>query len=396
MDFDRVMSRRALIRAMAGGIAVTATLPLLAACGGDDDAAETSTSTSSTSTSSASGNSTSTAAATTESTPAGSSATPQGSPASGAPVTGGSLTVYSGRNENLIGPLMERFSAETGIDVQIRYGDTTELAVAMLEEGKNSPADVFFAQDAGALGAVAAEGMLQELPQDVLDLVAARFRSPEDIWVGITARARTVVYNTEALTEADIPESILGFTDPEWSGRLGWAPTNASFQSFITALRILEGEEAAREWLEGIQANDPRVFEGNSPIVQAVIDGEIDAGFVNHYYLLRQRAEAGADLPAENYFYANGDPGALVNVAGVGILSTAENLEQAKVFVNYLLTEDAQAYFAEETFEYPLLPGVAGDPGLVPLEDIETPDIDLSQLSDLEATLELLRDVGVL
>jgi iron(III) transport system substrate-binding protein len=308
----------------------------------------------------------------------------------------GAITVYSGRSEELVGPIIERFREETGIQINVRYGDTAELASTILDEGENSPADVFFAQDAGALGALQEEGRLTAMPNTVLDQVDERFRSTEDNWVGVSGRARVVAYNTQALTETDLPDTILGFTDPQWKGRIGWAPTNASFQAFVTALRLLEGEEAARQWLEGIQANEPKVYQNNSAIVEALGRGEIDVGFVNHYYLFRFLEEQGEDFPVRNYYLTNGDPGALVNVAGAGILNTSQNQEGAQQFVEFLLSEDAQQYFADETYEYPLANSIAANPALPSLDQIQTPQLELGQLSDLQGTLELLQDVGVL
>ena len=308
----------------------------------------------------------------------------------------GSLVVYSGRNEELVGPIIERFEEESRIDVEVRYGDTAELAATILEEDANSPADVFLSQDAGALGAVADRGLLSPLSGDVLERVEERFRDPDGRWVGVSGRARVVAYNTGALGAEDLPNSILEFADPEWEGRLGWAPTNGSFQAFVTALRLIEGEEAAREWLEGIEANDPREYENNLAILQGVASGEIEAGFVNHYYLFQLQEEEGGDVPANNYYLRNGDPGALVNVAGVGILGTSDNAPEAGELLDFLLSEEAQQYFADETFEYPLVAGIPINEELVPLSEIETPNIDLSNLDDLEGTLELLRETGVL
>ena len=320
----------------------------------------------------------------------------QGSPQSSSPAAGDTaITVYSGRSEELVAPLLEQFTEETGVKVEARYGDTAEMANLILTEGADSPADVFFAQDAGALGAVADQGLLAELPQETLDRVDERFRSPDGQWVGVSGRARVVVYNTDAVTEADLPDTIFGFTDPEWSGRIGWAPTNGSFQAFVTALRVIEGEDRAREWLEGIQANHPLVYEGNNPALDAVIAGEIDVAFINHYYLMQRLAEE-PDAPAANYYLTDGDPGALVNVAGAGVLAGSETEEQAQEFVDWLLSETAQQYFADETKEYPLVEGVEADPNLPPLAEIGTPEIDLSDLSDLEGTLELLQELGIL
>lgn len=306
------------------------------------------------------------------------------------------MVVYSGRNEELVGPIIERFEEESGIDVVVRYGDTAELAATILEEGENSLADIFFSQDAGALGALANEGLLGPLAEDDLSRVEERFRDPDGRWVGVSGRARVVAYNTESLSEEELPSSILDFTDPEWSGRIGWAPTNGSFQAFVTALRLVEGEEVAREWLEGIQANDPRVYENNLAIVQGVASGEIDVGFVNHYYLFQLQQEEGGDVPAANYYFQNGDPGSLVNVAGIGTLNTSDNPAEAEAFLEFMLSEEAQSYFADETFEYPLIEGVPINEELVPLSEIQTPNIDLSNLDDLEGTLELLRETGIL
>jgi len=332
------------------------------------------------------------AACTPNASPGGSGPAGSASPAS-ARATG--LTVYSGRSEELVAPLIEQFRNATGIDVQVKYGDTAELAATILEEGDASPADVFFAQDGGALGALAAEGRLTTLPSALLDLVDPRFRSDDGQWVGVSGRARVAVYNTAELEAADMPDSILGFTDPAWKGRLGWAPTNGSFQAFVTALRVLEGEDAARAWLEGVQANEPRVYEGNDPALLAVGAGEIHVAFINHYYLMRKLAEE-PDFAAANHFFGAGDPGALVNVAGAGILTTAPHADAAHDFVAFLLTDESQRYFAEETFEYPLVEGIAADPKLVPLDEIDSPDMDLSDLDDLAGTLALLREVGIL
>lgn len=313
-----------------------------------------------------------------------------------APAAPQSITVYSGRSEELVGPLIERFASETAIQAEVRYADTAELASLLMQEGANTPADVYFAQDAGALGAVAGAGQLAALPQETLDRVAPAFRSPAGEWVGVSGRARVVVYDSRELEPADLPTGIDGFTDPEWSGRIGWAPTNGSFQAFVTAYRVLRGDDAARVWLEGILANEPRVYDSNTPVVQAVADGEIDVGFVNHYYLLRALAEQGETFPVRNHFLSGTDPGALVNVAGVGILSASDNQSAARRFVDFLLSDESQQYFAQETFEYPLVAGVAGPAGQPPLEQLQTPDIDLSSLADLEGTLQLLNEVGAL
>jgi len=308
----------------------------------------------------------------------------------------GSLVVYSGRSEELVGPIFEQFEERSGIDVQVRYGETAELAATILEEGENSPADLFFAQDPGALGALDDDGRLVKLPDEILDRVPAEFRADDGDWVGTSGRSRVVAYNTEELEEADIPESVFGFTDPEWEGRLGWAPTNGSFQAFVTALRVIEGEDRAREWLEGVQANDPFVYPDNLSAVEGVASGEVEVALVNHYYLFQVKEERGEDLPAANHFFDGGDPGALVLAAGAGVLDTAENPEAGREFLEFALSDEAQQYFADETAEYPVVEGIASTThDLQPLSEISQHVVDLNALDSLEETLALLDEVGL-
>jgi iron(III) transport system substrate-binding protein len=336
--------------------------------------------------------------------PGAPSASPANSTASAAPATSGppvaspepTLVVYSGRSEELVGPILERFETATGIDIAVRYAGTTELATTILEEGDNSPADVFFSQDGGALGALAEEGRLTALPADVLELVDSRFRSADGRWVGVSGRARVLAYDARELVADDLPASVLGLTDPSWKGRIGWAPTNASFQTFVTALRVKVGEEGARDWLTRMQANAPKVYEGNAAALEAVRTGEIDVALINHYYLFQAQAESGEEYPVANHYFSGGDPGALVNVAGVGILDGADHPIAADRLVRFLLAGEAQTYFSDETYEYPLATGVAADPRLPALDEIESPDLDLSDLRDLNGTLTLLTEVGIL
>lgn len=313
----------------------------------------------------------------------------------------GELVVYSGRSESLIQPIIDQFETATGIKTSVRYGSTAELTGVLLEEGANSPADVFYAQDPGGLGAVQAAGLLQPLSDSVLSLAPERFRAADGTWVGVSGRARVVVYNTDAITDpvAQLPADIYDFIDPVWSGRLGWAPTNASFQAMVTAMRKTWGEEKTRTWLEGIQANNPMVFESNTPIVEAVGAGEIDAGFVNHYYLYRFLSEQGESFAARNYFLPGGGPGSLIMVSGAGILNSAGNADNARRFIEFLLSTSGQQYFATQTFEYPVLQeGIELPASLPPMADLETEalHISLADLADLQGTQDLLIDLGII
>jgi iron(III) transport system substrate-binding protein len=305
------------------------------------------------------------------------------------------LTVYSGRSEELVAPLIEQFEAESGLDVEVRYGESASLAATILEEGEDSPADVFFAQDPGSLGTVAGAGLFRELPVDVVAPVPPRFRDRDNRWIGVSGRSRVFVYDETRIDADQLPASEDELTSDEWAGRVALAPTNGSFLSFVAAKIILDGEEATLAWLEAMEANGSPTYEGNLPIVAAVDAGEVDAGLVNHYYLLRLIDEGG-DVNAVNHFMDGTTAGSLVMPAGAGIL-VGGGEDASTQFIEFLLSEEAQAFFADETFEYPLVEGVEPYPGLPPIDSIATPDIDLSSLADvLDRATDLVAQAGLL
>lgn len=309
---------------------------------------------------------------------------------------GADLVIYSGRSENLVGPLVERFEEKTGLEVELRWGDTADLAATLLEEGERSPADLFYAQDPGGLGAVADH--LAPLPESLLAGVDPRFRDAEGRWTGVSGRARVLAYNTEAVQAEDLPADMQALTDPVWRGRIGWAPGNASFQTMVTAMRAAWGEDETRAWLEGILANEPEAYDNNSAIVEALGAGEIDLGLVNHYYLYRFLKERGEDFPVRNQFLSDGGPGALVLVSGAGRLATAAHPENAERFIAFLLSPESQRYFADETFEYPLIedPAVLPPLGVPARAELEAIDLAPAELTDLAGSVALLREVGAL
>ena len=306
------------------------------------------------------------------------------------------LVVYSGREEELVAPLFERFEQETGVEVDVRYADSAELAATIAEEGGNSPADVFFAQDPGSLGSV--DDQLTELTDTVLDRVDPQFRDSNGRWVGTSGRARVIAYNTDELTADEVPDSVFDLTDPKWKGKIGIPPTNASFQAFVTAMRLDAGEERTKQWLEDVKENDPKFYEKNTPVVEAVASGEIQLGLVNHYYLYLVKEEQ-PDAPIENKYLPGDDPGALVSIAGVGILESAEHADAAERFVEFLLADAQQRFYTDEAeeAEIPLVDGINLKPGVPTLDELANrgPDVDLSRFGDqLEQTLELLNETG--
>jgi iron(III) transport system substrate-binding protein len=306
-----------------------------------------------------------------------------------------SLTVYSGRSENLIAPLLEDFTAATGIEVGVKYGQSADLALLIDQEGDRSPADVFISQSPGATGFLAANGRLQPIADDVLEVVPARWRNDDGLWVGISGRVRVLVYNADLVAEGDLPTSIFELTDSKYESRVGVAPGNGSFQDFVTVLRDTYGDEAASEWLEGLAVNDAQSYAGNTAIVQAVGRGEIPMGLVNHYYNYRALAEDPGAV-SRNHFFPGGDIGSLLIATAAGVLENSDDPELAARLVEYLLSEEAQRFLTEETFEYPLAVGIAPAGDLPALTTIDAAFSDLNELGGgLERTKELIDASGL-
>jgi iron(III) transport system substrate-binding protein len=310
--------------------------------------------------------------------------------------SGTTLVVYSGREEELVGPLYAKFTEDTGIELEVRYGKSGELAAVLMEEGDASPADVFYSQTSGDIGAVGS--MLAPLPQADLDLVEPAYRGPDGTWVGVTGRVRVLAYNTGDVTDAELPASVLELASPDWAyGPIGVAPTNASFIAFVGALRLSLGDEATQAFLDGL-AKNAKTYEKNGLIIDAIASGEISTGLVNHYYLYEKLGgDLPADAPVANHFFSPEDIGSLNNVSAVGMLKTAKHTAEAEQFIRYLLTE-GQVYFTERTREYPMnasQPGTDRAKELPPLP-ATGPAVDLNELArDLPTTVQMIDKAGL-
>ena len=303
------------------------------------------------------------------------------------------LTIYSGRGENLVGPLLERFAEETGIKIDIRYGDSTDLALLLAEEGDRSPADVFLSQSPGTVGFLAERDLLAELDPALRERVSAQLESADGTWIALTARRRVVVYNQELVDEADLPRTIDDLLDEEWRGQVGVAPENASFQDFVSALRQARGDDGTREWLEGLRANGARTYANNNAIVEAVGRGEVRLGLVNHYYNHRV-LEENPGAPSRNHVLED-DLGSMLLVSTVSELAASDRREEAERFIEFLLSREAQRFFTEETYEYPLVEGVEAAGDLPPLEQVEVP-YEIDELGgELQGTVELIAASGL-
>ncbi len=304
------------------------------------------------------------------------------------------LTIYSGRSEEFIAPFFARWEKESGIKLNIRYGDSAELAAQILEEGENSPADLFLSQDAGALGALSVAGLLSKLPDSAGDQIQSQYIGEDRAWVGVTGRARVFAYRPGAVEP--LPQSVTELTSAQFKGRVGIAPSNSSFQAFVTALISKKGEKFAEKWLAGMKANDAKIYLKNSEIVEAIDKGEIDLGLVNHYYVWEVSEALGRDIKAEISFFTPGDIGNLINVSGVGILATSKKESAAIELINFLTAKPSQIAFVEDTHEYSLISGVKAPEGLSKLEDIGAPEVDLGDLEKVQRTQDLLTKVGLL
>ena len=313
-------------------------------------------------------------------------------------LSGETVVLYSGRDEELVTPIVEAFEEETGISVDLRSGNSAEMAAQLLDEGEGTPAHVFYSQEVGAVGALAKADLLAPLPDETVDSVGERFQPGDDnLWVGVTGRSRVIVYNPDMVEDLglDLPDGVLDLTDEQYRGQVAVVPGNAGFQAFVTGFRVQEGDDAARQWLEDMQANDVvSNIESNGEVLEAVDRGEIPFGLINHYYWARH--ENRDNLTAQLIFPAGDDPGGLVNATAVGITKQAADNSAALALVDYLISPAGQQVFVDETWEYPVIEGVEDPSGIPPLADLEGPSLDLTDLDSLEDTQALLRDLGLL
>ena len=311
------------------------------------------------------------------------------------PASPGNLVIYSGRKESLIGNIVQQFEDVTGINVEVKYGSTFPIALMILEEGDNSPADVFIAQDPGGLGFLSDEGRLATLPSEITDSVQAWAKPSDGTWVGLSGRARTLVH-TATMSADELPTSLQDLTNPKWKGQIGWAPTNTSFQTMITGMRAMWGEDKTRTWLEDMLKNEPTVYPKNTPQVAAVAVEEINIGLVNHYYLHRFLSAEGDDFNARNLYLSNGGPGSLVMVAGAGMLNTAKNIGNAKKFIKFMTSPVAQQYFSGQIYEYPVVDGVKASRLIPEFSELNMAPLSPDDLSDLTGTQAIFKELGML
>ncbi|KAB2808387.1 iron ABC transporter substrate-binding protein [Pimelobacter simplex] len=334
-----------LLRAGLGVAAATLVLPLLAACGGDDEP---------------------------------------------------TLVIYNAQHEPLLKALAPEFTKETGIEVELRNGKDLELSNQIVQEGKASPADIFLTENSPGMSQVEAAGLLDKLPADLVAPIPEQYRPRSGLWTGFVARSTVLVYNTDQTDEAAMPASLLDLAKPEWKGKIAFSPTGADFQAIVAAVLDLEGEAATKAWLEGIKANG-KVYDGNNLVLEAVNSGEIEVGIVYHYYWERDHKESGdVSDHSSQYYFANGDPGAFVSVSGAGILKSSDMKTEARKFIEFLVNEKGQQILADSyALEYPLNAAVQLEGVQKPFSELQPPAVNVSDL-DAKKVVDLMTEVGFL
>ncbi len=306
------------------------------------------------------------------------------------------LVIYNAQHEQLLKEIAPAFEEATGIAVELRNGKDLELSNQLVQEGDASDADLFLTENSPAMSQVESEGMFDELPAEVLQVIPAQYRPRSGLWTGFVARSTVLVYNTDLVDESELPASILDLADPQWADRISFSPAGADFQAIVAAVLELEGEDATRAWLEGIKDNGT-VYDGNNVVLESVDAGESEVGIVYHYYWERDRVEGGdlSDDTAQHYF-DDQDPGAFVSVSGAGILKSSDMKDEAEQFVEFLVGAEGQQIIADSyALEYPLNPDIALGQGVKPFAELDPPVVNVSDL-DSEAVVDLMTEVGFL
>lgn len=309
---------------------------------------------------------------------------------------GDALTLYNAQHEELMQLLVDGFTKKTGIEVRMRNGEDFEMANQIVQEGDQTPADVFATENSPAMSLVASKGDFTRVDDAALQNIPSRFAPSDHRWVGWAARSTVLAYNTSALGRADLPRSILDLAKPEWSGRIGFSPTGADFQAIVSAVLQTEGAARTAAWLDGLKENG-KVYDGNESVMKAVNDGQVDAGVIYHYYWFNDQAESGAnsDHVALHYF-GHRDPGAFLSISGAGVLAASDHQDEAQRFVEYLTSVEGQQILSDSAaMEYSLNPDAKENPKLKPIGELDAPTVDPAKLNGPKV-IDLMQQAGLL
>lgn len=304
----------------------------------------------------------------------------------------GKLIIYSGRSESLVRPVLDAFSSKyPNVEVLLKAGSNSEIANALIEEQANPQADIFITTELFTVQSLASKGLFSALHSADLARIPISFIGADSMWVGLTQRARVIMYNTDLVSADELPTSIFGLTDAKWKGKIAAAgSTNGSMQAQIAAMRALVGEDATDSWIKGLVANDVTFFGGHTDVRKAVGAGEFPLGLVNHYYYHLQAAE-GSKVGVIYPDQGEGQIGLITNATAAAIVKGARNVTAAQAFVNFLVSDEGQKIFADLNYEYPLLPGVALRDTVQPLASMRLANISIAKTAlEYEATYRLM------
>lgn len=325
------------------------------------------------------------------------STTGAGTEAPAAEEVSGELVIYSGRTEPLIQPVIDAFKAKyPNVEVLLKAGSNSEMANALLEEQANPQADVFITTELFTVQSLAQEGIFQSYMPVGADQLPADFLGADNLWTGLTRRARVIMYNADLVSQDELPTSIFNLTDPKWKGQFAAAgSTNGSMQAQIAAMRQLIGEEETEAWLNGLIDNEVTFFGGHTDVRKAVGAGEFKLGLVNHYYYHLQKAE-GSNVGIIFPDQGDGQIGLITNATAAAVVNGAPHVAAAQAFLDFLVSPEGQKLFAEQNYEYPLVSGVELHAAVQPLDNFRLADVDVVKASqDFEATFDLMERVAL-
>jgi iron(III) transport system substrate-binding protein len=309
----------------------------------------------------------------------------------------GRLIVYSGRSEPLIQPALAAFQDKyPQIEILLKSGSNSELANALLEEQNNPQADIFITTELFTIQTLNNAGIFQSYLPDGADQLPLQAIGLNNGWVGLTYRARVIMYNTDLVSPDEAPQSIFDLTDPKWKGQVAAAgSSNGSMQAQIAALRLLIGEEATEEWLNGLITNNVTFFGGHTDVRKAVGTGEFKIGLVNHYYYHLQKEE-GSPVGIVYPDQGTGQIGLITNLTAAGIIEDSRNPAAAQALIDFLISSEGQKLFSETNYEYPVLAGVGLQPEVLALDQFRQADVNLAQASmSLNETFAIMDRAGL-
>jgi iron(III) transport system substrate-binding protein len=318
----------------------------------------------------------------------------------GWPVAAGAqtLTLYNAQHEQVVGMLTAMFTKETGIKVRVHTGEGPDIASQILQEGADSPADVFFTENSPELILLDEKGLLAPVDAETLAKVPSKYSAADGDWLGVLARENVLDFNAAMISESTLPASLMDLAKPEWAGKIGIAPSDADFLPLVSAVIRTQGKPAALAWLNGLKAN-AKIYEDDESVVAAVARGDVAVGVVNNYYWARLDTDLGPQkIDSALYHFKHGDIGGLINISGAAVLKSSKNQAAAQKFLAFLVSHEAQVALGESEidFEYPLLPGVAPNKLLTPFAMLQPPSISVSALGDDQDAGALLQQAGLI